>query len=299
MAITLFVPGFKTGKTDDRRGDGAVVRSDLGTALVIDGFDGSAPSAALIKWMKDNGCAEPDLLLTHPHFDHFVGLNMILSDSFFRVKKFFCYDPESIVHGIGSDGNGRSVARDHADLCKCIALAERAGAKVEFLEAGSEVELDDIRFRVWRKQPEEFGEFDFNNAFAFMNDGSLCCYFPELCFLTTGDGPDQLKEAVAYFGGRICFMKVPHHGNNCSMSNAQAAREAGCTLAYETNIEAGGPGTTDFTRYGSRRLVQQGVRVLMQDADILARAEDGKLTVSQGKESWIFEVPYGEYVAQN
>ena len=113
-----------------------------------------------------------------------------------------------------------------------------------------------------------------------------------LCFLTTGDGPEALKEAVSYFGGKVRVLKVPHHGNSCSKSNAQAVKSAGCTLAYETNVEAKGAGTTGFTAYGSRRLVQQGVKVLMQDADITMTASSGKLAVKQAGKGWTFDVPY-------
>lgn len=47
MAITMFVPGFKTSKSDERHGDGLVIHSDTGHTLVIDGFDGGTPTTAL------------------------------------------------------------------------------------------------------------------------------------------------------------------------------------------------------------------------------------------------------------
>ena len=54
MAITMFVPGFKTSKTDERHGDGMVVHSDTGHTVVIDGFDGGAPTTALVKYLKQH-----------------------------------------------------------------------------------------------------------------------------------------------------------------------------------------------------------------------------------------------------
>ena len=48
MAITMFVPGFKTSRSDERHGDGLVIHSDTGHTLVIDGFDGGAPTTALV-----------------------------------------------------------------------------------------------------------------------------------------------------------------------------------------------------------------------------------------------------------
>ena len=47
MAITMFVPGFKTSKSDERHGDGLVIHSDTGHTLVIDGFDGGAPTSSI------------------------------------------------------------------------------------------------------------------------------------------------------------------------------------------------------------------------------------------------------------
>ena len=292
MAITIFVPGFKTNRSDERHGEGCMIHSDTGQTLVIDGFDGGAPTTALVSYLKKHKYKDLHLMLSHPHYDHYKGLRVIMADSYFNIRTFFCYDPDTIKHGIGSSANGRSVKDDFNNLNTCISQARGRGAKIDYLAKGRNVTLGDIEFKVWRKQPTHFTEYDDGNAWAFTNDGSLCCYFPKLRFLTTGDGPNALKEAIAYFGEKILILKVPHHGNSCSMSNAQAARKAGCVIAYETNIESKGPGTTGFTAYGARRLIEQGVKVLMQNADIIMTASGGKLTVRQGGSAWTFDVPY-------
>ena len=288
MAITIYVPGFTTSRSDERHGDGMVIHSESGQTLVIDGFDGGAPTKSLISYLKKH----------NPHYDHYKGLRMIMADSFFSIKTFFCYDPDSIKHGIGSSANGRSVKEDYDNLNACINQAKGRGATIDYLDTGRYVVLGDIEFKVWRKQPTHFTDLDDGNAYAFTNDGSLCCYFSKLRFLTTGDGPTDLKEAIAYFGDKVYVLKVPHHGNSCSKSNAQAARNAGCVIAFETNIESKGPGTTDFTAYGARRLIEQGVKVLMQNKDIIMTASGGKLTVRQGGSTWTFDVPYDGKPAQ-
>ena len=298
MAITMFVPGFKTSKADERHGDGLVIHSDSGHTLVIDGFDGGAPTTALVSYLKKHKYKDLHLMLSHPHYDHYKGLRVIMADSYFNIRTFFCYDPDSIKHGIGSSANGRSVKDDFNNLNKCICEAKDRGAKIDYLTKGRNVTLGDIEFKVWRKQPTHFTEYDDGNAWAFTNDGSLCCYFPKLRFLTTGDGPNELKEAIAYFGDKVYVLKVPHHGNSCSRSNAESARKAGCIIAYETNIESKGPGTTGFTAYGSRRLLEQSVKVLMQNMDIVMTASGGKLTVRQGGKTWTFDVPYDGKPAQ-
>ena len=298
MANTIYIPGFTASKSDERHGDGMVIHSDLGYTLVIDGFDGGIPTTKLMRYLKDHKYRELHLLLSHPHHDHYKGLRMIMADSYFSVKTFFCYDPGTIKHGIGSSANGKSVKEACNVLKTIISEAKQKGAGIDYLAKGRTVTLGDIEFKVWRKQPTQFTQYDGGYAYAFINDGSLCCYFPKLCSLTTGDGPGELKEAVSYFGGKICVIKVPHHGNSCSQSNAKAVKAAGCTLAFETNVESKGAGTTGFTAYGSRRLMQQGVKVLMQNADITMTAEDGNMTVRQGGSIWKFTVPYDGKAAQ-
>lgn len=84
-----YIPGFtlSSGKSDDRRGDGLVIHSDLGTTIVIDGFDGSSPSISLINHLKKNHYNDIDaLILTHPHYDHYKGLLMMMEDNDFTIK---------------------------------------------------------------------------------------------------------------------------------------------------------------------------------------------------------------------
>lgn len=292
MAITMYVPSFTRNGNDDRRGDGMVIHSDIGYTLVIDGFDGSAPSKKLIQYLKDHKYKNLYLYLTHPHYDHYKGLRMIIQDSYFKIIKFYCYDPESIKFGIGSSANGKAVKQDYNNFNNLLKQAKNANAAIQYLKHGDTIALGDIVWKVYRKQPTKFTQFDDGNAYTFINDGSLCSYFPSLYFLTTGDGPGAVKECVSYFNGKIVFFKVPHHGNACSMNNAQAVYDKGCRLAYETNIQRDGAGTTDFTLYGTRRCRQVGMKVLMQNQDIIVTANNRKLLIQQGKNSWIYDIPY-------
>ena len=49
-----------------------------------------------------------------------------------NIKTFFCYDPETIKHGIGSSANGRSVKDDYDNLNSCISQARGKGAKMNW-----------------------------------------------------------------------------------------------------------------------------------------------------------------------
>lgn len=294
--IEGYIPGFTlgAGDADDRRGSGLVLHSSFGKGftLVVDGFDGSSPSKKLIQYLKDHKYKEVYELLSHPHVDHGKGLRMINTDSYFTVHALYCYDPESIAHGIGSSSNGKAVKEDYNYFKEGIEEARKKGADIRFITTGDKVALGDIVFEVWRKQPTKFTSNDGGKGYAFINDGSLCTLFRSLCFLTTGDGPSELKEALAYFAALVFFYMVSHHGNNCTESNAKALKAAGCKLAYQTNIEKNGPGTTSFTQYGTKRVKEQGIPVLQQDQDIIFTAGNGKLTVKQGSKSWTFDIPY-------
>ena len=86
MAITIFVPGFKTNRSDERHGDGMVIHSDTGHTLVIDGFDGGMPTKALVNYLKNHGYKDVHLLLSHPHYDHYKGLRVIIAECFLCQK---------------------------------------------------------------------------------------------------------------------------------------------------------------------------------------------------------------------
>lgn len=294
--ITGYIPGYsRNGKTDRRCGDGLVLHSNKGKGytLVVDGFDGDEPTTKLINYLREKKYTDLYLLLSHPHYDHYKGLQMIMRNKTFTVKKLYTYDPESYAFGIGSSANGRAVKEDYQNHQAIITEARKLGAEIGFLRTSKKTAIGDIRFKTWRKQPKKFTEYDDGNAYAFINDGSLCTYFWDLRTLLTGDGPTELKEALAYFDSDVYLCKVPHHGNSCSQSNAAALKSAGCKLAYQTNNEQNGPGTTSFTAYGSKRVKEQGIPVIQLDADITFTADKGVMTVKQGSKSWTFPVPYG------
>ena len=116
--------------------------------------------------------------------------------------------------------------------------------------------------------------------------------FPDLYYLTTGDGPENIKEAVAYFDAPLRWFKIPHHGNACTQSNTAACKAAGAVLAWYNGLEPQGPGTTAFTQYGTRRCVQAGLMVWDTIGEISGRADAGRLTLEHNGTSYVEDIPY-------
>lgn len=291
--LEAFVPKITlpAGKTDVRKGDGFGMMCN-GQTMLFDGFEGGEPTNNLMSWLASEGVSDIDVaVLSHVHYDHYNGLLQIEADGRFHIKLLYMYDPLTLKHGCDGSANGRAVKEDMDNAYKFIRKMQSYGTRVLWIDKGATVKCGDVSFRVWRKQPTEFQE-DEENGWAFVNDGSLVLWSPETQLLLGGDGPTNIKEAIASFGAKVSGYDISHHGNNCSQSNAEALKAAWCVVAWETNVERNGAGTTDFTMYGARRVVQQGIPVWMQDAPIYIHAENGLITFRQGNKTISKKVPY-------
>lgn len=288
-----FVPKITlpAGKSDIRKGGGIGIICN-GQTMLFDGFEGGEPTNGLKAWLAENGVSTVDVaVLSHIHYDHYNGLLQIEDDSRFHIKQVLMYDPLTLKHGCDGSANGRAVKEDMDNAYKFVRKMQSYGTRVLWLDKGATIKCGDVSFRAWRKQPSEFQE-DEENGWAFVNDGSLVLWSPETQLLLGGDGPTNIKEAIASFGAKVSGYDISHHGNNCSQSNAEALKAAGCVVAWESNIERDGAGTTGFTMYGARRVVQQGIPVWMQDAPIYIHAENGLITFRQGNKTISKKVPY-------
>jgi len=286
-----FVPKITLSGRDTRKGGGIGMRCN-GQTMLYDGFEGGEPTNNLMSWLASEGVQDIDVaVLSHVHYDHYNGLLQIEKDSRFHIKQVYMYDPLTLKHGCDGSANGRAVKEDMDNAYKFVRKMQSYGTRVLWLDKGATIKCGDVSFRAWRKQPSEFQE-DEENGWAFVNDGSLVLWSPETQLLLGGDGPTNIKEAIASFGAKVSGYDISHHGNNCSQSNAEALKAAGCVVAWETNVERNGAGTTDFTMYGARRVVQQGIPVWMQDAPIYITAANGKIVFRQGDKTISKAVPY-------
>lgn len=273
-----------SGKSDVRKGGGLGMIIN-GKVMLVDAFQGDEATRGLIAWLKSNKVAQIDLAVsTHAHGDHYGGFYEIVNAGI-PIKEFRSYHIASI-----RDGNAAS-REDSDNLLKLIRWLQARVTRVLFVDHGSVLNFEDTTWRIYRDQPASAADDD-NNAWEYVNNGSLVLWSPELELLLGGDGPDDLKTAIGYFDAKVSGYDISHHGNNCTQHNAAALKAAGCVVAWESCIERGGPGTTEWTEFGARRVRQQGIPVWMQDADIYIHAENGRITFRQGDKMISKDIPY-------
>ena len=271
-------------KSDVRKGDGIGMIIN-GKAMLVDAFQGDEATNGLISWLKSNGITEIELAVaTHAHGDHTGGFYDIV-EAGIPIKEFRCYHIDSIR-------GGNAASREDSDnLLELIRWLQARGTRVLFVDHGSVINFEDTTWKIYRDQPATAKKND-THAWEYVNYGSLVLWSPETEILLGGDGPEHIKKAIAHFGAKVSGYDIAHHGNSCTESNAAAVKAAGCVVAWESCIERGGPGTTEWTEFGARRLVQAGVPVWMQNEPIYITAEHGKITFRQGGKVISKAVPY-------
>lgn len=295
--IKSWIPCFGKPNKETRYGDTQVfIDTKNNICLIIDGGLGQC-SSRLISYLKQNKIKEVYLLLTHPHNDHGDGLINIIEDSYFTVLCFYCYDPNSLKSGLRNNKGSDSVRDDIDYLNDIISKARKKEIDVKYLVHGDKVELGDIKFNVYREQPSRV-EDDDTYGWAYVNDGSLCLYFPDLYYWTSGDGSDSIWDFIKKLGLTVKFFKIPHHGNNCPRSQANGLKSHGANLCWYNDLEPKGVGTNDFTLYGAGRCKEAGITVInCIGADINITFAMKKATITKGNSSWSYAIPYGgEYI---
>ena len=292
MAFDAYIPEITlpSGKSDTRGGDGFVMIIN-GKVMVIDTFDGGKATKGLINWLESKEVKQIDLAVaTHAHGDHFGGFKPIVNAGI-QIKEFRCYHIDSIR-------GGNAASREDSDnLLALIRWLQARDTHVLFVDHGSVLNFEDITWKIYRKQPAHAADDD-DNAWAYVNDGSLVLYSQELGLVLGGDGPGDLETALNYFSADVSGYDISHHGNNCTQHNAAALKAAGCVVAWETCIERKGPGTTEWTEFGARRVVQQKIPVWMQDAPIYIHADKGMITFRQGDKTISKSISYHKEIKE-
>ena len=287
--IRSWIPGYSMSGKMQKYGDVEVIISG-DYCLIIDGGCEEATDK-LISYLKRNKIKKVYLLLSHAHWDHYYGLRKILRDNYFEVQTFYCYDPKTLEGGLRNNKGSKEVRSDISALNGIISECKNKKIKVQYLKHKDKVALGDIKFQVFRKQPSKV-EDDDDNGWCYINDGSLCLYFYELFYWTSGDGSERIYDFIKELGIKVKFFKVPHHGNNCSRSQAEGLKAHGANYCWYNTLEPNGIGTNDFTLYGARRCKQAGINVFTVEGDINWIAKNGQFVIYKGGKKYSFSIGY-------
>ena len=290
--IKSWIPSFDIPNKETRYGDTQVfIDTENNICFIIDGACGTGTNK-LISYLKSKGIKKVYLVISHAHYDHTYGIQKIIDDNYFTVIRLYCYDPKTLQGGLRNNAGSKEVRSDIASLNNIISKANSKKIPVTFLKHGDKVSVGDIKFNVYREQPSVVADDD-TEGWSYMNDGSLCFYFPNQYYWTSGDGPDSIWNLINKLGITVKFFKIPHHGNNCPKSQANGLKSHGANLCWYNDLEPNGIGTNEFTAYGARRCKEAGIMVLnCIGPDIEMTFADKKAIITKGTSKWTYSIPY-------
>lgn len=283
--IRVNIPGFTSNPGGDGRMGDAQIIDDGTNYLVIDGYCGSAADA-LVNRLKTLKVKAPYLLLTHPHYDHYNGIRKIIADSYFSPKVLYCYDPSTLKDGLSNS----EIKSDYNTLVKIVKEAKAKGIAVKYVKHGDRIVIGDIDFYVYRRQPAYQGKSEDPHGWAFVNDGSLACWFHTIGYWTSGDGPEKIYDLCKSVGAKPVFFKIPHHGNNCPASQANGMKNAGALYCWDNSYNTNA--SDDFLKYGRRRCIEAGIKYIDIHGDINFIAQKGYVTIYKDFKTYKYKCSY-------
>ena len=189
--------GLKIVFLDVGQGDAIFVEAPNGNQILIDGGPNKAVLRELAKQMPFYDRTIDGIILTHPHLDHYAGLNEVMK----KYKVSLEMDPGTKVKGAGFG--------EFENLIKLKNI------KSLYAKRGMKINLDkDLRLDILLPV--------INDENLSEHDGMLVSrlVYKNNSFLLTGDMEDNLESFLLSFGDSIKsdVLKIGHHGSKTSTS---------------------------------------------------------------------------------
>ena len=273
--IRFNIIGFnKSDKGAPRWGDCTIIDDGM-NHLVIDGYCGIG-TTRLISRLKKLKVKDPVLFISHAHYDHYYGIRKIIGDTYFEPVALYMYDPHTLDASASSD-----VKNEINTMKKIMQEANDRGIPVKFLKDGDRVEYGDIKFDVYRDQPAYKGNSD-----AYINDGSLCFWFPDLLYLTTGDAG---LDCAQKHNLKPLFIKIGHHGNDCPRAMSTWLYKNGCRYCWDNDVSGN---YTEFLMTGREDCIGVGMKYFNCIGDLNFVAYGGKMVIYKDFKTSEYKIPY-------
>lgn len=281
--ITIFIPPLPRKDYSYRLGDAQIIHDDNKNAIVIDGGEDSLCNE-IIKYCKSHGITHITYILSHWHYDHDRGMKLLL-DSSIIVDKIYCPPPADLTKLRDSDAKD-----DYSRAMTRIAQANKLKKSIIYPPADqyTTIKVGTIVCKIWRRsvRPSENVDYQVNNT-------SLCCYFPDLYYATTGDSINAFDTFLQTKPGKITVFKIPHHGNACTTNPCALLKEAGAQICWYNHSEKYGVdvGGDSFSKWGAGYCKKHFI-CIRPFYTITMTACDKKLYIEQNGSKWSYDIPY-------
>ena len=279
--IRFKIIGFNKSDSGGPRWGDCTIIDDGSNYLVVDGYCGIG-TTRLISRLKSLKIKNPVLFISHAHYDHYYGIRKIINDKWFSPACLYMYDPSTLSSSASSD-----VRSEISTMKAIVSEAKKRRIPVKYLKNGDKLTFGEIKFNVYHEQPRYKGNSD-----AYINDGSLCFWFPELLYLTTGDAGMWCANR---YNLHPVFVKGGHHGNDMSGDGLKPSQMApwlknnGCIYYWDNDIS---PNYTQFLMTGREDCISAGMKFFSCIGDIDVIFVCGKATITKGSSQWTYQIPY-------
>lgn len=258
---------------DETRVGACLFAEDLDKILCIDGRFGTAADRVVKR--LDSRNKKKFLLLSHPHGDHANGIEKEI-DKNNDVAWLICQDPASLNKDY-SDEAKRNVEM----LERIISKAKKKGIKVVYAKDGEKFHIGDIVFVTYRDQPSSA-----RNTETYINQGSLCVWFPEVGVLYTGDTGAYCAKRN---GLKVKVITGLHHGNWLESEGRDYLKKVGCLYYWDDDYSTK---ITDFLKTGRGNAKKAGMTIFNLHGDLNIWAFKGKANLYKGGKVYTYQCPY-------